>query len=81
LIPIAESMRESNQKTPECGIPNRKKIASATNLSCKNDYFAAPANPNKSTNHAFFTDDALPRHDRGARHRSGLQIGDGAHAR
>jgi hypothetical protein len=57
LIPVLESRRQSNQKWPESGIPNRKKIALATNLSRKNDYFAAPANPNKSTNQQFFTDD------------------------
>ena len=33
--PLAESTRESNQKTPKCGIPNRRKRGRATNLSCK----------------------------------------------
>jgi hypothetical protein len=57
LDPLAESMRESNQKTAKCGIPNRKKRGRATDLSCKNDDFAAPANPNGSTSYRFFTDD------------------------
>jgi hypothetical protein len=42
---------------PECGIPNRQKRARATDLSCKNDYYTAPANPNGSTSYRFFTDD------------------------
>jgi len=50
-------MRESNQKPVKTGIPNRKKTAFATALSCKNLYFPAPTKPAESTACRFFTGD------------------------
>src|SRR5271166_838358 len=57
--PDAESMRESDQKPVKTGIPNRKKTAFATALSCKNLYFPAPTKPAESTACRFFTGDSL----------------------
>ena len=55
--PDAELMRESDQKPVKTGIPNRKKTAFATALSCKNLYFPAPTKPAESTACRFFTGD------------------------
>jgi hypothetical protein len=59
--PNLRTPRPENHELPKTGIPNRKKSALNTALSCELDYFNAPTSPLATGDSEFFTDDLLER--------------------